>query len=340
MLSSIDLYSFKEMLERILKPSSRDTSNVRRSMKRSREETIVPPPEKKAHVLPVAVKKEATVVKKEPLNETVAKPLTSTKVEVDVKKENQLPNGNVEFNDDVDDEMDFSMLDDDENQFGMDVPESAEIKSNEISAKAEQIKADFLRKEKENYANLLTSWENTCLNDNDEDDALLGSIDVDVASIATNVDNKSTMKFWYWDAYEDPNKFPGKVFLFGRMPMENNPREFKSVCITIENVERSLFLLPRKYALDPNTWEETSKEVTMGDVYQEFNDYCPHTFKSKRIEKHFAFNVPGVKVPQTSEYLQVRVRFHEYFRAISLNIFQNRLSTMASIQHQSQRKNF
>lgn len=59
-------------------------------------------------------------------------------------------------------------------------------------------------------------------------------------------------------------------------------------------------------ALDPITKQPTNKEVDFNDVYAEFNDYLPHDFKCRRIEKHFAFNVPGVKVPQTSEYLQVR----------------------------------
>lgn len=285
----------QEMLERILKPSSKDASNIRRSMKRGREESVVPPAEKKPHI---AIEENAIPIA------DVAPKFTENQ---DVKKENQAPEENQNVKIELaDDDMDFSMLDDDENQFSSEVTETTESKTNETPSKhIEEIKADMLRKQEENYANLLSSWENTCLNGDDEDDALLGSIDVDAESIANSTDNKTTMRFWYWDAYEEPIKFPGKVFLFGRMPTEKNPREFKSVCITVENVERNLFLLPRKYALDPITYDETNKEVTITDVYKEFNEYFPSTFKSKKVEKHFAFNVPGVKVPQTSEYLQV-----------------------------------
>lgn len=287
------------MLERILKPSTKDQSNIRRSMKRSREETIVRQND-------IEASKKIEMIAETPKIEK----------KVEIKKEPQTPNvtqtikaevGVTDFNDD---DMDFSMLDDDENQFGVNASEPSENKVNKATpAKAESIKADMIRKEKENYANLLTSWEQTSMmvDEDDEDDALLGSIDVEnaQASIANNVKDKTTMKFWYWDAHEDPHKFPGTVFLFGRMPMENNPNEFKSVCITVENVDRLLYLLPRKYKLDPITMGETNEEVTMNDVYTEFNEHCKHTFKSKIVKKHFAFNVPGVNVPQTSQYMHI-----------------------------------
>lgn len=60
-----------------------------------------------------------------------------------------------------------------------------------------------------------------------------------------------------------------------------------------------------KQVLDPLTKQPTTDEVTMNDVYTEINSYLPHDFKSRRVTKHFAFNVPGVHVPQTCEYLQV-----------------------------------
>ena len=56
------------------------------------------------------------------------------------------------------------------------------------------------------------------------------------------------MKFWFWDAWEDPSKHKGQLYLFGKVPVEEKrPTEFKSICVKIENVERCLYLLPRKY---------------------------------------------------------------------------------------------
>lgn len=270
-------------------------------MKRSREDTIIPPAEKKPNIGQVMIKDTTSKVKQE---------LALTKTTSNIEPITEFEPSHLHD----DDDMDFSMLDDDENQFGNDESKSAEMKPDE--SKAKQIKAELLKKGEEHYAKILSSLEDACLNDNDEDDVLLGSIDVDEASIMNSVQNKSTLRFWYWDAYEDPNKFPGKVFLFGRMPSESNPREFKSVCITVENVQRSLYLLPRKYALDPITLEETDNEVTINDIYHEFNEYCPHSFKSKKVEKHFAFHVPGVKVPQTSEYLHVGISSYHFIANI------------------------
>lgn len=51
--------------------------------------------------------------------------------------------------------------------------------------------------------------------------------------------------------------------------------------------------------------QETDKPVSMTDVYEEINDLINHTFKSRRVQKHFAFSVPGVDVPPTSDYLEV-----------------------------------
>lgn len=137
------------------------------------------------------------------------------------------------------DDMDFSILEDDENQFASD------------NLKAEQLKQEIAAKELQNYESILSNWESIGNNENgdvDEDDALLGSIDADAMTSADDsASNKKTLKFWFWDAWEDPIKLPGKVFLFGRVPAANNPNEFRSACVTIENVERNLYVLPRKF---------------------------------------------------------------------------------------------
>lgn len=318
------------MLERILKPSTKDTSNIRRSTKRSREDTVIPPAEKKPHITHTMIKETAPHVEEEiaPLMETSnIDPITEVELS--------------HFHDDND--MDFSMLDNDENQFGDVESNSAETKPDEATAKVEKFKTELLNKQNKNYAELLSKWENACPNDNDADDALLGSIDFDEATITNSEQNKSTLRFWYWDAYEDPTKFPGKVFLFGRMPSENNLREFKSVCITVENVERSLYLLPRKYALDPITLEETDNDVTIGEIYHEFNEYCHHSFKSKKVDKHFAFHIPGVKVPQTSEYLHVGISFHHSIMnnlGIKLIFIHFRSYMMVNIQLRIRKRSF
>lgn len=209
------------MLERVLKASEKNQQScMRRSVKRSREET-----ELRSEKPTTIVSPKIELNAKDHTNST-----TTNDPETSCIKNNDIDHN--EFNDD----MDFSMLEDDENQFSND--ESTAEKANEL-IKTGKIKEDL----NESYANVLLNWEKNCKVDNnvDDDDELLSTIDVDA------FDEQTTMKFWYLDAYEDPFKFPGKVFLFGRMPVETNVKEFKSVCVTVENVDRSLYLLPREY---------------------------------------------------------------------------------------------
>lgn len=223
------------MLERLLKPSamqngssSKDSSNVRRSMKRSHAE----------------------------LSPTDTKPIIDSTPATNgepIKSEPQTPTikmQDLSMSELQDDDMDFSMLDDEENQFNeQSAAESAAASAEATADKAKQIKEELMKKENETYAKLLSNWENDDANGADADDELLGSFDVDAAQamVTSNVDGNSALKFWYWDAYEDPIKLPGKLFLFGKMVSDKNPNEYKSVCVTVENVNRCLYVLPRKY---------------------------------------------------------------------------------------------
>lgn len=229
------------MLERLLKPTttgdSKDQSNVRRSMKRPRDETS--PVDSKSDVKTIAENNKTTSVTTNGIEKSV--PMKVEPTTPSVKKHE------TDFDELPDDDMDFSILDDEENQFNEHVADA--VTKEEATIKAEQIKVGLLKKEKENFEKLMSNWENSFTVDNDDDDALLGSIDVEAAqaTVTNSVDGKSTLKFWYWDAYEDPIKLPGKIFLFGKMASDQNPKEFKSVCITVENVNRCLYMLPRRY---------------------------------------------------------------------------------------------
>lgn len=52
--------------------------------------------------------------------------------------------------------------------------------------------------------------------------------------------------FFWWDAYEDVFNQPGVIFLFGKTYIES-AKSFASCCVTVRNVERRLFLLPRPF---------------------------------------------------------------------------------------------
>lgn len=135
-----------------------------------------------------------------------------------------------------DDDMDFSCLQDDENQF--------EIEKNSLSSSAKKsdnsTSKTSIAHPKEDMQKLLSNWENICQMDNFEEE--LKSCP---NSIAPNTDESLTanenLRFWYWEAWEDSLRRPGEVFLFGRT------MEGKSICVRVENIERVIYLLPREY---------------------------------------------------------------------------------------------
>lgn len=66
--------------------------------------------------------------------------------------------------------------------------------------------------------------------------------------------------------------------------------------------------------LDPTTKQQTKQKVTFSDVYEEFNSTFSKDFKFKKVTKNFAFSIPNVHVPQSSEYLMV----HSLFRVFNV----------------------
>ncbi|CRK86812.1 CLUMA_CG000643, isoform A [Clunio marinus] len=138
--------------------------------------------------------------------------------------------------------------------------------------------------------------------------------DAEIKEVDENIDwSTETMKFYYLDAWADANNRPGEVYLFGKIEVpggNNQQTTYNSICVRIENVDRTLFLLPRSHVYNLRTKSETDKEVTISDVYEEFEgrileELKLSSFKSRKVFKSFAFTVPGVDVPIESEYLEV-----------------------------------
>lgn len=121
------------------------------------------------------------------------------------------------------------------------------------------------------------------------------------------------MKFYYLDAWTDANNRPGEVYLFGKVEVQqaNGKPTYDSICVHIGNVNRKLYVLPRTHVFDLATKVETDKEVTMLNVYDEFEERIARKelkldkFDSRPVFKSFAFAVPDVDVPIESEYLEV-----------------------------------
>ncbi|XP_068628346.1 DNA polymerase alpha catalytic subunit [Battus philenor] len=127
----------------------------------------------------------------------------------------------------------------------------------------------------------------------------------------TNSSGEKVFKFYWLDAWEDRFVKPGVVYLFGKTYVNplNKQAGCVSCCLVVKNVDRQLFLLPREYKLDPVTLEQTDQEVSMMDMYQEFNGTIANElglseFKSRKVTKNYCFNLPNI--PAQCDYLEVK----------------------------------
>ena len=67
----------------------------------------------------------------------------------------------------------------------------------------------------------------------------------------TNEAGDKIFRFFWWDAFEDPYKHPGVVYLFGKVFVKSL-NEYVSCSLCIKNIERRIFLLPREYVSKSN----------------------------------------------------------------------------------------
>ncbi|KAM7360184.1 DNA polymerase alpha catalytic subunit [Cochliomyia hominivorax] len=207
-----------------------------------------------------------------------------------------------------DDDMDFSCFQDDEDQFELEKTLNSEVttsKATKSPVKTAPSKTTTPPKstinEEEDIQNLLSNWENICQMDNFEEEITAAT---NATSNETNGEATENLRFWYWEAWEDPVRRPGEVFLFGRTA------DSKSICVRVEKIDRVVYLLPREYLLDPISKEPTKQKVTLADLYKEFNDTISvelklTEFRSRKVTKNFAYHSIGIDVPQQCDYMEV-----------------------------------
>uniref|UniRef100_A0A6Q2YAF3 DNA polymerase n=1 Tax=Esox lucius TaxID=8010 RepID=A0A6Q2YAF3_ESOLU len=134
-------------------------------------------------------------------------------------------------------------------------------------------------------------------------------VQVDSSSLPTveGPDGELMFRFYWLDAFEDQYSQPGVVYLFGKVWIES-AQDHVSCCVSVKNIERTMYFLPRERKVNTKTGEESDTPVGMMDVYQEFNDLSEKfkimKFKSKKVQKSYAFEIADI--PTESEYLEVR----------------------------------
>ncbi|KAG8450588.1 hypothetical protein GDO86_003019 [Hymenochirus boettgeri] len=219
---------------------------------------------------------------------------SSLKEEVKIKEEDQ---GMIEFEDgDFDEPMDE-----------MNVELSTDLNRQQTKPKLQNMKEESHVKKESAFS---PSASNECWNQMDEAESLPTEVQVDSSNLplVMSSDGDQVLRFYWLDAYEDQYNQPGVVYLFGKVWIES-AKAYVSCCVSVKNIERTIYLLPRETRRELSLGKDTGVEVSMMNVYQEFNEvvaekYKIMKFKSKKVEKNYAFEIPDV--PASSEYLEVR----------------------------------
>lgn len=64
--------------------------------------------------------------------------------------------------------------------------------------------------------------------------------------LITDKDGDKILRFFWWDASEDPIRQPGTVYLYGKVFCDNI-KQFVSCCVVVKNIPKRVFVLPREY---------------------------------------------------------------------------------------------
>ncbi|CAK9801869.1 DNA polymerase alpha catalytic subunit [Anthophora quadrimaculata] len=181
----------------------------------------------------------------------------------------------------------------------------------QISKPNIQIKNNDIEKEKFDLENF-----NTVLNVEFETQTSNIEVSIDTTELplplVTKENKEEVFRFYWWDAYEDPSKQPGVVYIFGKVFVPSI-KEYCSCCLTVKNIPRRIYLLPRLYIKTSSKESDEKAQLnTIEDVYKEFNQFANKLgikeFRCSKVSKHYAFEQEGT--PAESEYLEVRYSAH------------------------------
>lgn len=119
-------------------------------------------------------------------------------------------------------------------------------------------------------------------------------------------DGEEVLKFFWLDAFEAENHKAGTIYLFGKVWNEASGT-FVSSCVTVEGLERNLFVLPRALKLDRDG-DVTDEKVEMVDVYQEVEGMLAkagvQSFQCKPVQRNYAFE--KAEIPEEATWLKVK----------------------------------
>lgn len=187
-----------------------------------------------------------TVTKKPLMNsrpKTFAKPQTRFEDEEEtglfVKEEPVLQTLPVQFDDPMEDAEFDDILDDD-----MVFDEDFLKKEVDNLTIRDSVKPNFTTLNKNDPRPDLQSWktaEASMVDTFNQDDIKFDTKQMDI------FESDGHLRMWWYDAYERKEK--GYVYVFGKV-LNKKTKKYVSCCVTVKNIERNLFILPRKFELN------------------------------------------------------------------------------------------
>lgn len=124
-------------------------------------------------------------------------------------------------------------------------------------------------------------------------------------NVSFELGEEEAFRFFWWDAFEDPESQRGTVFFFGKTYCKKT-KAYLSCCVAVKNLNRRIFLLPRPCMLGEQD-KPTETPVTFKDLYSEFSTLVAEAmqikvFKARLVSKKYVFDQ---SVPRESDYLEV-----------------------------------
>ncbi|CAI4228859.1 unnamed protein product [Auanema sp. JU1783] len=131
------------------------------------------------------------------------------------------------------------------------------------------------------------------LNDADWVDEVVDEVKVTAGteSFYEKENDEQFVRMYYLDAFEDPMKHSGTVYLFGRVMKTKTVSA--SCCLVLKNIQRQVFILPRATRIINGV--DTKEAPTDVEIYEEIKSVLSKhagvgAFKCKKVAKKFMYN--------------------------------------------------
>ncbi|VDD88111.1 unnamed protein product [Enterobius vermicularis] len=113
------------------------------------------------------------------------------------------------------------------------------------------------------------------------------------------LEGKISVKMFWLDAFEDPIRFPGTVYIFGRV-LNNGKSE--SCCLVVKNIWRQIFFLPNESIACCD-----ASNAINASLYNEVHSLLKKIGATTLVDKKFAFN--DGNIPSQASVLEVQYSF-------------------------------